>query len=304
MPEGPTWIVLIRDISHAVRVAGEPRMVASLVLDAQTGLARGMSVGRTGADACRQAMQAALTQPAGPLLPQPPAQVLCGVGHQPEVTSQLTKALHGGTVPTVTEVISVEAEDVFDSFVGHMAGRRQPDQFASPEDWQQLTSRAGDFLLAQPWQRWADDEHLDLIARIGGVPARYVTIVLGQADVQRGLVLYPGGAFPEDLHDHQSVAGPGALPAGTILFYLDPPAEAPPEFVAKAARYGWPNDADLIPVWIVSGPDGPADLDHIAVQRLTIAVTAVLAHHRNAATGKTTGTLAFADGRQGAYTIG
>lgn len=277
-------------------------MVASLVLDAQTGLARGMSVGRTGADACRQAMQAALTQPAGPLLPQPPAQVLCGVGHQAEVAAQLSKALHGGTPPTVTEVVSVEAEDVLDSFVGHMAGRRQPDQFASPEDWQQLTDRAGDFLLAQPWQRWADDEHLDLIVRIGEVPARYVAIVLGQAGVQRGLVLYPGGVVPEELQDHQ--AGPGALPAGTILFYLDPPTQAPSEFVAKAARYGWPNGADLVPVWIVSATDGPADLDHTAVQRLTVALTAVLAHHRDHATGKTTGKTTLADGRQGGYTIG
>jgi hypothetical protein len=278
-------------------------MVASLVLDAQTGLARGMSVGRSGAEACRQAMQAALTRPAGPLMPQPPAQVLCGVGHQAEVAAQLAKALRGSTAPAVTEVVSVEAEDVLDSFVGHMAGRRQPDDFASPDDWQRLTSGAEDFLRAQPWQRWADDEHLDLMVRIGEIPARYVAVVLGQAGIQRGLVLYPGGAFPEDRHHHPQGSGPAVLPAGTILFYLDPPAQAPPEFVAKAARYGWPNGAELIPVWIVSGPDGPADLDCTAVQRLTVAVTAVLAHHHNAA-GKTAGTFTLASGQQGRYTIG
>jgi hypothetical protein len=50
----PTWIVLIRDVSHAVHVDGESCLVASLVLDADAGLVRGMSVDRTGAAILRQ----------------------------------------------------------------------------------------------------------------------------------------------------------------------------------------------------------------------------------------------------------
>lgn len=55
----PTWIVLIRDVSHAVRIDGESTVVASLALDADTGLVRGMSVDRPGAAACTQAMRTA-----------------------------------------------------------------------------------------------------------------------------------------------------------------------------------------------------------------------------------------------------
>jgi hypothetical protein len=74
----PTWIVLIRDVSHAVRIDGESTVVASLVLDADTSLVRGMSVDRTGVGACAQAMRTALTRPAGDLPPQRPVRVLSG----------------------------------------------------------------------------------------------------------------------------------------------------------------------------------------------------------------------------------
>jgi hypothetical protein len=33
-----TWLVLLRDISHAVRIPDEPRIVASLVFDMETGV--------------------------------------------------------------------------------------------------------------------------------------------------------------------------------------------------------------------------------------------------------------------------
>ena len=48
-----TWIVLIRDVSPVVRVDGETTVVASLVLDADTGLVRGVSVDRTGPEPAR-----------------------------------------------------------------------------------------------------------------------------------------------------------------------------------------------------------------------------------------------------------
>lgn len=122
MVDEPTWIVLIRDVSHAVRIDGESTVVASLVLDADTGLVRGTSVDRTGAGACAQAMRIALTQPAGGLPPKRPTRVLCGVGHREPVAAQLAVVLGDGPLPETTEVVSDEAEDIFDSFVGHMAG--------------------------------------------------------------------------------------------------------------------------------------------------------------------------------------
>jgi hypothetical protein len=200
-------------------------------------------------------------------------------------------------------VVSVEAEDIVDSFVGHMAGRAQPDQFATPGDWALLVGYADTYRRAEPWRRWTDQDHLDLVVRVDGTPARYVTIVIGADGVQRGLVLYPGGALPDDFADWQP-GTPTPVPAGSILFYLDPPTDAPREFVAKAVRYGWPADADLAPVWLSTGPHGAADLDRTAVQRLTLAIAAVLAYDRQPdRTGPATGTCTLAAGEQGSYTL-
>jgi hypothetical protein len=299
----PTWIVLVRDVSHTVRIDGESCVVASLVLDADTGLVRGMSVGQTGADACVQAMRSALTRPAGGLSPMRPSRVLCGIGHRELVATQLAVVLGDGPLPEVSEVVSAEAEDILDSFVGHMAGRAQPDQFATPGDWAMLVEHADAYRRAAPWRRWTDQDHLDLVVRVDGTPARYVTIVIGAEGVQHGLVLYPGGALPAGLGDWRPGA-PTPVPAGAILFYLDPPAEAPQEFTAKAARYGWPADADLTPVWLSTGQHGPADLDRAAVQRLTLAIAAVLARDRHPGrSGPTTGTCTLAAGQQGSYTL-
>jgi hypothetical protein len=300
----PTWIVLIRDVSQTVRIAGESCVTASLVLDADTGLSRGMSVDRTSAGACAQAMRTALTQPAGDLPPRRPSRVLCGIGHRESVATQLAVVLGGGPLPEVTEVTSAEAEDILDSFVGHMAGRAQPDRFATPDDWAMLVEHSDAYRRAAPWRQWTDQDHLDLVIRIDGTAARYIAIVIGAEGVQRGLVLYPGGALPDNLGDRRGGA-PEPVPAGSVLFYLDPPAEAPPEFSAKAARYGWPPDADLIPVWLTTtGQHGPADLDRTAAQRLTLAIAAVLAHDRHPrGSSPTTGTCTLAAGQQGTYTL-
>jgi hypothetical protein len=92
-----------------------------------------------------------------------------------------------------------------------------------------LVDHADTYRRAAPWRRWTDQDHFDLVIRIDDTPARYLTIVIGTEGVQHGLVLYPGGALPDTLVEWR----PGAatpVPAGSILFYLDPPAEAPQEF--------------------------------------------------------------------------
>lgn len=298
-----TWIVLIRDVSHVVHIDDEPCVVASLVFDADTGLIRGMSVAQTGAEACDQAMRTALAEPAGGLPPGRPVRVLCGIGHRQPVADQLAIILDHGPLPEVTEVASDEAEDVFDSFVGHLAGRTQPEEFPTPDDWTMLVDHADAYRRAEPWRRWTYQDHFDLVVRVDGTPTRYVTIVLGAQGVQHGLILYPGGALPETMTGWRSGA-PTSIPAGALLFYLDPPAEVPQEFRGKAARYGWPADADLAPLWLTTGSHGPADLDRTAVQRLTVAIAAVLAHNRQPSpSGPTTGTCALAAGHQGAYSL-
>lgn len=300
---GLTWIVLTRDVSHAVRIADCPIVVASLILDAGTGLVRGMAVAPSGPDARAQAIQQALTKPAGPLPPGPPAAVLCGPGDADAVTSELAAFLDAP--PAASEVVSAEAEDIFDSFVGHMAGRRQPETFPATDDWAQLVAVSYDYRQAEPWLRRADDQHLDLVVRAGEISARYVAIVLGQEGIQRGLVLYPGAVFPADSLLRQQTAEQATVPAGTLMYYLDPPHQTPPGFAARAARYGWPPDADLTPAWVAGGPDGgPADLDQTAVHRLVLAITAVLTHDGQPhAPGPTTGEMPLPGGILGSFRI-
>jgi hypothetical protein len=302
---GPTWVVMVRDVSHAVKVSGQSQIMACLVVDRDTGLARGAWAAPTSSEACAEAVRSALTKPAGPLPPQPPDRVLCGSDEAAELFAGLR--LLDEIAPTVPEVAAVgEAEDVFDSFVGHMAGRRQPDEFPTPTDWQLLIGRSSDFCRVRPWLRWSDIDHVDLVVRVGGA-ARYIAVVIGQEGIQRGLVLYPGAVVPEGLRDREpGVAVP--MPTGTLLFWLDPPDEVPPEFAAKAARYGWPAQADLLPIWLVGGPDGPADLDRTNALRLTVAIDGVLAHDQHrAASGNgghtTTGQVTFADGQDGTFSI-
>ncbi|MGE5156342.1 MAG: hypothetical protein ACM3JP_02475 [Betaproteobacteria bacterium] len=191
--------MLTRDVSHAVHIDAQPVVVASMVLDVDTGLVRGMGVAESGRDARAQASRHALTRPAGTLPPGPPARVLCGPGDAQALTGELATLLDAPA--KANEVVSVEAEDIFDSFVGHMAGRHQPEVFATPDDWARLIAAAEGFRQAPPWLRRADDRHLDLVVRVAGVAARYLAIVLGQEGVQRGLILYPGPCLRRTVWD-------------------------------------------------------------------------------------------------------
>jgi hypothetical protein len=305
---GPTWIVMIRDVSHAVRVKDQPRVAASLVLDAETGLARGISVTPTVQEACAEAMHEALTKSAGPLQPQAPARVRCTDGQIATVVTELIRLLADAAMPAVAEGPPVsEAEDIFDSFIGHLAGRRQPKEFPAPPDWQALFAQAGDYSRAKPWQRFSDMDHLNLVLEIDGAGSRYVAVVIGQQGIQRGLVLYPDGALlserPGSNSDRRS-----PMPTGTLLLWLDPPDEVPPEFAAKATRYGWPDAAELLPVCLIGGPNGLADLDRRSAHHLTLAVAAVLAHDQRLRAprngiAKTIGELALPHNQRGTYSV-
>jgi hypothetical protein len=58
-------------------------------------------------------------------------------------------------------------------------------------------------------------------------------------------------------------------------------------------------------VWLTTGPHGPAGLDRTAVQRLTVAIAAVLAHDSQPgrSEGPTTGACTLAADQQGTYTL-
>src|SRR5665213_3736989 len=84
-----TWMVMSRDVSHAVRVDDQPVVVAALILDIDTGLIRGLSVAEDVEGALTEAEQSALTKPAGSLPPGHPVRILAAVGLGALVAAEL-----------------------------------------------------------------------------------------------------------------------------------------------------------------------------------------------------------------------
>jgi hypothetical protein len=121
-----TWMVMTRDISHAVRVEGEPVVVAALILDVDTGLVRGLSVAADLRLALAQAVDTALDKPAGSLPPGRPQRILAEVGMGDEVVAAVSPRPGLHVVPMVEEVVpGTEAEDIFDSFIEYLSTRRR-----------------------------------------------------------------------------------------------------------------------------------------------------------------------------------
>lgn len=285
--------------------------MAALVLHAETGLMLGISISGTSAEALAGAFDAALTSQAADLPPAPPARVVCLVELAPDVRKAIAAASFGS--PQLIEAGSVgEAEDIFDSLVGHMAGRAQPTELPSSEDWSLLVGQALAYFRAEPWARWSDVVPLGLQLTVDGSVASYIAIVMGNAGVQRGLALYPGMALPPGLRSPEPKSGPaGALkatPNGTLILMLDRPGETPEEFAEKALRYGWPAEAAYFPTFVGVGPDGPRDLGDVDARRLQVALAAVAALDSRGPVladvdRATTGRVALADEAHGDFVI-
>lgn len=280
-----TWMVLARDVSGTVRVRGADRLAAVLILDVDTGLVRGIALDQTNDAALHQAVGTALRVPAADLPPGPPARVLCAAGLTEPVRAALTAA---GVVATDDAMLlevqpGAEAEDIFDSFLGHLAGRTQPDQPPAPADWQQLIDQAARLRNTQPWARWSDEQDLHIELHLPDDSATYTAVLMGQAGIQHGLALYPGRQLPARLRDPAGDEPPDP-PAGTLLLMLDPPDELPAELRAKAIRYGWPADDNLAPLFMAFTAAGPGEISQHDAHRLTAAVAAVLALDRRGPT--------------------
>lgn len=300
-------MVLLRDVSDAVPVAGGDRMMAALVLHAETGLVLGISISGTAAEALAGAFNAALTNQAADLPPAPPARVVSLVEVAQEVRKALAAASAGS--PELIEAGSLgEAEDVFDSLIGHLSGRAQPTEPPTAEDWSLLVGQAFAYLRAEPWSRWSDVVPLGLKLKVEGDTTEYVAIVMGNAGVQRGLALYPGMTLPPGLSSPGPEPELEDTPSGTLLLMLDRPGELPDEFAEKAIRYGWPADASYFPAFLGAGPDGPSDLADADARRLQVAVAAVLALDSRGpvlaeVAPATTGRVALAEGAHGDFVI-
>jgi hypothetical protein len=120
-------MVMSRDVSDSVRIADQPVVIAVLILDVDTGLIRGLSVADDIGSALSQSVERALTKPAGSLPPGYPQRILAVVGMGDLVAAELGRLPGLNLIPPVDEIVpGAEAEDIFDSFVEVIAGRRQP----------------------------------------------------------------------------------------------------------------------------------------------------------------------------------
>jgi hypothetical protein len=304
--EDPTWVVLARDVSGAVTVADQPLVVIALILDAGTGLVRGVSVGDTVRRACTDAARTALSAPAGPLPPRRPAEVVYDEAQADGVLAALADVLPGLPPPAlVAGSPPAEAEDIFDSLIGHLTGVEQPTDPPGPQDWVRLYARASAYCRAQPWHLWSDADRLDLTTDVDGECLRSVVIVYGGQGIQSGLAALPALHVPDGRGSSNRPAPTAspALPAGSLVLFLDPTHEVPHARLAKAVRHGWPDDADLAPVVARVGSRGLADLDRAGVRHLTLALTAVVAHRGPRSSDTTTGTVLLDGDVPGRYAI-
>ncbi|HXW38316.1 MAG TPA: hypothetical protein VEJ44_01375, partial [Acidimicrobiales bacterium] len=251
-----TWMVMARDVSHAVRIRGEPVINAVMVLDVDTGLVRGLNVARTVEEALSEAFSMALTKlPAEGISVGRPRRVLVPVGMVGIVEPMLARSGVTTPLPPVEEIIpSSEAEDIFDSFVGNMSGRTQMPDPPTPADWTLLYGEVLRYYKAAPWTSHDDDVDFVIDFEMAGESKRYAAVIMGGAGITYGLALYPGVVVRADLEDRDP-SQPWPLLHGTLACTLDAWGEAPPEITARAGRYGWPVDADLVPSFFA--PDSP-----------------------------------------------
>jgi hypothetical protein len=302
-----SWMVLTRDVSGSVSVRGADRLAAVLILDVDTGLVRGLALEASRGKALKKAVGAALTQPAGDLPPGAPARVACKKDLMSAVRAALVGA-HAATRPVIEEMSSSEeAEDIFDSLIAHLQGQPSSRRSPSPADWRLLIERAAQFRRAKPWTRWDDGQDLIVELDLDDGAESYVAVVMGSAGVQRGLALYPGLERPLNLRDLSTEPQPP--PAGTLLMFLDPAAQVPPEMVNKAVRHGWPANDGLMPLVMTYTADGAAQLGPGDAQRLTAGLAAILAlDGRGPALAEVagravTGTVSLADDRAARFAV-
>jgi hypothetical protein len=123
-------MVMSRDVSRFVLVADQPVVIAVLILDVDTGLVRGLSVGDDVADALSQSVTRALNEPAGELPPGCPHRILAAVGLGDLVAAELGRLPGLDPIPPVEEIVpGAEAEEIFDLFVASLAELRPPGPF-------------------------------------------------------------------------------------------------------------------------------------------------------------------------------
>jgi hypothetical protein len=271
-------MVMSRDVSHAMRVTDQPVVVAALILDVDTGLIRGLSVAEDVRGALSRAVERALNKPAGSLPPGRPQRILAAVGLGDLVVAELGRLPGLNLIPPIDEILpGAEAEDIFDSFVGSMAGRRQPTDPPSPADWKVLFDQVQTYAEAAPWRRWADDVDFIVDVSVDGEQRRVKAVVMGNAGIQPGLALFPDEVVEAEL-EHRDPAAPWPYEPGTLACTLDDPDDVPVEFRARAIRYGWPESAHLVASFFGVDEEGGREISTSDARLFAVVAAAVVSH--------------------------
>jgi hypothetical protein len=286
-------LVISRDISDAVQVGGLKTVAAAFALDPATGLILGSGMAADVAGAVRDLLKN-VSAANGPQ----PLRLLC----PPELLGMLEGGLPAAWrhAEIVAVQPGVEVEDLFDSLVGHLSGRAQPNDLPSPTDWSTLFRQAQAFVEAAPWRHVGDDVRLQMDLRLGGTTVHRVGIILGNGGVTYGFALYPGDAEPPG---RAARFDPMAPPPGTLVMTLDPASELPEYLVTKARRYLWPDSLVLLPVFFAWTGDEAADLSSDQVALLAMALAAALAGTDTHRTVPTLGVMILSGGRSGHYQV-
>jgi hypothetical protein len=289
---GRQWLVLGRDVSDCVHVDGQPTVAAAFIMDAEQGLILGSGVGPVVADAVREALGSAWHS-APPVRER--TQIWCRVELASEVKQQL--AALAVNAELVIGDPGAEAEDVLDSLVGHLAGRRQPRDLPTPADWSMLFRQTRAFVEAQPWRRMSDQDLVRLELRVGTSATQRLAVVLGNAEITFGFAVYPSHTLPG------TVMAGGIPPAGTLCLMLDPRTVLPSYAADKARRYDWPEAMDMWPMFVAWTEDGPGDLSTEQSALLTLALAAALSHDREQRPPEHEGEMILAGGQRGWYRV-
>lgn len=300
-----TWIVLFRDVSDTVRVRGERRTAVAIVLDAATGLVVTAQFGTSRTSVLERALKDALIRPAAPLPKVVPGRVVCPAEILEAVEGAASSLSRLASTSIVEGVELWDAEEIFDGLVGHLEGRSQPEDPPSVGDWRLLYAALEAYVAAAPWQRWTDSDYLALRLELDGRTVERTAIVLGSAGVQRGFNL------TADSDSLQRAATEGGDPLtsleGAFVVHLNSWRGVSGVFALKARRYGWDDDATLVPQLFTVRDGEPADLNRDDSRLLALALRGVVAWDSRplgvVGDAAAAGTLTFDGGAVGRYEV-
>ncbi len=252
-----------------------------------------------------RALKDAVIRPVAPSPKVVPARIVCppeSIDAVAAAAAKLSKLARTSVEPGVE---MWDAEEIVDSLVGHLEGRRQPQDPPDVADWQMLYVALQSFVDAAPWQRWSDSELFTMRLDLEGDIVERTGIVLGAAGVQHGFSLT---ADPDALH-RAATGESDARQAleGALIVHLDSWREVGGVFADKARRYGWSAEASLVPQMYTVRDGEPADLDLAGARLLSLALHAVVACHGKRLVAvdapPITGDVTFDDGTVGRYDV-